>query len=1083
MSDFNYVIVDDKTDERTVDGDAPAGFGYEIQEPSNVEQVDPEGFAVGEGQPNPDWTQRTEARKPSFWDQFVQGLGFSGDETVKEKVDKLVLEDSFVGRAGAILAEKAVGEDSELVQNARISEKYREWQPRIWQQQEKLAAVGDSTTPEYQEEWQKLQDLRRNFRDDLNGEYIPPEVTDDETFDWGQFWDAVSENKGLMTGALARGILADPELLLLPGGWTKTGAQALKIAKAAGMTSKAALTTSKMAGQVTGAATLAAGFGAGGEVIAQIDDDPDADIDFDKVANMALISGGIAAPLPLVGNIVTGTANKVKNVFSNRAVRGIQANANKKYAEAIDEDGVARLNKNAAVEQAVAEANLSPEAEAAFRETVPNVDDFIQEDLARAMLAEQALTQTVAGQIGEGFGNFARGVQDGWNKMTQPLTSRLRNMGLPHIAGKLNRLDMETATELGRKHQVALLLSDQYRRLSPELKTLFKMHANNGTFDTVASQYPDDFRKAFASVRTMLDDELTAAQNAGLDIPGEQNYFPRKFNYEKFAKEMGVKVSKTDEAMAQAINEKWNLAGENKLSAKDVREYPELITKNLNETEQAEAIARLVERGGAPRTAGIPSPSPLRARTVDDIPPEMQAFYDDPIVALNDHINKMTVRIKDREFFGGKMINRQRDIMQGDNPQPNDETMIRGFIDDAINLELADRNITPEMRDELFDILHARFVGAKQKPNVVVSGLRNALYTATLGNPVAAATQLGDVGASAYLNGVDTAMTDLITRSVRGANNLRRGQGKAPFKLEDFGLQSLPDPDTIGATAKILDWSLRLGGFKAMDRLGKEAIMNSTWRKLQSIGRMSDDKAMKLIRERYGQRLGDGELAAILDGIRSGDTTNPHVRLAVFSDLTRVQPVSMSEMPAAYLNNPNMRIFYMLKTFTLKQIDLMRQEVIKNIDDGVRAGSKKQVADGVMNMGKLLFTIGAANMGVDATKRWIQGEDVELGDTIVSNILRNYGLSQYTLNELAKGEPETFAAKVVAPPLGVFTMPFLEGANRLTGGAWGMDTNGRWIDAFPYGRFVRFVGEAIEGPDPRERRRARRERVRRQVER
>ena len=47
-----------------------------------------------------------------------------------------------------------------------------------------------------------------------------------------------------------------------------------------------------------------------------------------------------------------------------------------------------------------------------------------------------------------------------------------------------------------------------------------------------------------------------------------------------------------------------------------------------------------------------------------------------------------------------------------------------------------------------------------------------------------------------------------------------------------------------------------------------------------------------------------------------------NTKLVLFNKLLDFQPVAKSEMPQVYLENPNGRIFYMLKSFTLKQFDI-----------------------------------------------------------------------------------------------------------------------------------------------------------------
>lgn len=997
----------------------------------------------------------------SFFDNFMAGLDFT-DDTFKEGLDRLVLEDSFVGRAGARLAEKVVGEESDLVQDSRNAAKYEEWQPQIWDAQDQRDQILDKRSPEYTAAENNIKDLKLNFAADMRGEYVPVEE-DEPPFDWGEFWGTVKDNKAVMLGALTRGIVADPELLVLPGGWTKTGIQAQRIAAGLNLTSKTAQGTAKIIGRQTGGTGLGAGTAVAFDLIDQEAEDPDAEIDFDRVGDAAFIGGGLGFGLPALGTAVgaplAAGVRKVRDVAGVRAVKSIESAANQKFADHIDAEGVPQLNKRAALDQTVAELNISPEAEAAFRETVPDIEDFINEDVARVMASQAAADAANPGvirQAAQGVKDFAGGIGEGWNNLTQPITSQLRNMGLKGVAGKLNVHDLETGTILGQKEQLRTSFGSAFLRLTPEQQALAKLKMLNSEFDSVRNQFPDEFTTEFDKVREALDLELVAANDVGIDIPGVDDFFPRKFDYVRFAEDQGFELAQTNEAMARAINEKLSLPKDRKLTGKDIDENPNLTTRHLTDAEIGEALGRDVMKGGNLQAGLGGQTSTTKARTVETISPEMLKYYDDPVLGLSDHFNKMTIKIQDRKFFGGKDLDRSRAIIDGESAGPiDDSSMMEGFINDMANARMANKDITPAQRDKMVKLLQARFVGAKQQTNKHIQTARNLMYAMTLGNPIAAATQLGDLGAAAYLNGVDQGVGELVRQVGRGVFK----QGEKAFDLESFGLQTLPDPRQLHWSGDFLDKTLSLGGFRSMDRLGKETIMNSTWSKLKGIGGKPPDEARKALKARYGQRLADEEVEAIYQGILSGDTSNPHVRLAVFSDLTRVQPISMSEMPVAYLNHPNARIAFMLKTFTLKQIDLMRQEVTREITAGIKNKDPKRSANGAWNMVKLVGTIGGANMGVDAMKAWMRGDEVDMsqfGDMITASVLRNYGLSQYTLDEILRGQTGNFVGSVVTPPVSMFTNPILQATHTATGGKWGLDTKGRFIDSVPIvGRPIR----------------------------
>lgn len=88
-------------------------------------------------------------------------------------------------------------------------------------------------------------------------------------------------------------------------------------------------------------------------------------------------------------------------------------------------------------------------------------------------------------------------------------------------------------------------------------------------------------------------------------------------------------------------------------------------------------------------------------------------------------------------------------------------------------------------------------------------------------------------------------------------------------------------------------------------------------------------KGVAKLKEKYGNMF-DEEFDLLISDLKSKQITE-RVKIMSFSDLADFQPIALSEMSPAYLNNPNARILYMLKSFTLKQWDVARREVYQKL--------------------------------------------------------------------------------------------------------------------------------------------------------
>ena len=166
---------------------------------------------------------------------------------------------------------------------------------------------------------------------------------------------------------------------------------------------------------------------------------------------------------------------------------------------------------------------------------------------------------------------------------------------------------------------------------------------------------------------------------------------------------------------------------------------------------------------------------------------------------------------------------------------------------------------------------------------------------------------------------------------------------------------------------------------------------------------------------KYAEAYG-ADLPPILSDPKSGNLT-PAVRGVLFGELSRAQPISKMEMPQMYLENPDVglgflpvdgRSLYQLKSFMLKQADLIRREGYNEI----KAGNGR----GYVNLAKYAVLLGIAGATPEMVKEFLLGKpfDAKWSD-IPMNLLKTFGWSQYAMDK-AKKEPIKAVAGVVIPP-------------------------------------------------------------------
>jgi hypothetical protein len=96
-----------------------------------------------------------------------------------------------------------------------------------------------------------------------------------------------------------------------------------------------------------------------------------------------------------------------------------------------------------------------------------------------------------------------------------------------------------------------------------------------------------------------------------------------------------------------------------------------------------------------------------------------------------------------------------------------------------------------------------------------------------------------------------------------------------------------------------------------------------------------------------------------------------NVKLMLWNELSEVQPISLSEMPAAYLNSPNGRVFFAMKSYMLKQLGLVRKDIV----DQYRKGNKKEA---LVNATRYALIMGTSNATVQEVRNYVKsGFDTE----------------------------------------------------------------------------------------------------------
>jgi hypothetical protein len=222
---------------------------------------------------------------------------------------------------------------------------------------------------------------------------------------------------------------------------------------------------------------------------------------------------------------------------------------------------------------------------------------------------------------------------------------------------------------------------------------------------------------------------------------------------------------------------------------------------------------------------------------------------------------------------------------------------------------------------------------------------------------------------------------------------------------------------------------MKYSGFHAIDMFAKGLGTNAAlirWK-----GKLNTAAGREQFWKEYGSTFGP-ETTRVMQEIR-GRQLSGDVELVAFSELSKMQPISKAEMPEMYLQHPNGRLLYQLKTYMLKQADVVRRDAYQNI----ASGNPKRIMIGAKNLAALGAVYALANVPGDVVKDFISGRDVDPFNVpkMVENVTQTFGFNRYAQARLGQGNVVGTVQDIVTPPVRVFQDTAKSAHSMLGGGS------------------------------------------------
>jgi hypothetical protein len=626
------------------------------------------------------------------------------------------------------------------------------------------------------------------------------------------------------------------------------------------------------------------------------------------------------------------------------------------------------------------------------------------------------------------------------DKSITPVSTRLKNIGLTDLSDKLRKLDFITSMKITKALEDAYpMMKIARKEMTSEDKSAWDWARKNsdlGKITQFAEKY--GFEDSYTKTREALNQIRQDALDVGFDVGFIEDYWPRILKDQEGFLQATQEISKRP-VFTEAIKDKADKLG---ISVNEFNlRYPDV---------RADIISNIIL--GTYR--GIPGPGNIQGRVFEVIPEEYAKFYMDSDSALMQYLYSMTKKIEARRFFGKvperiSRLKQKRSLAQTElikleklsaleNSEPILDDTQQQIADAHIaRMDLLEENIRDydtelekykNQRDytenigayindlmlegklhkkneqAVRDILEARF--HERGTTGIVHAYKNLAYIDVMGNPMAAVTQIGDLAWAMYVGNIFDPRN--LPSNIK--NFTRALFKKSKITKEDLGIermaQEFADFDSL---SNLVSKVFKYTGLEKIDSIGKEVLINNAFDayKHQASTEAGRTELLKRIRPIFGNKSNE----VINDLLANNPSEN--VKMLLYSRLLDFQPVALSEMPEYYLKGGNWRILYMLKTYTLKQFDVFRNEVWRDL----KRGDAKQKLKAVSNMIQLMGLLTLANAGADEIKDFMMGKEVKFSDNVTENFLTMGGANRFVRMQARREGIGTAVSQMILPPV------------------------------------------------------------------
>lgn len=278
------------------------------------------------------------------------------------------------------------------------------------------------------------------------------------------------------------------------------------------------------------------------------------------------------------------------------------------------------------------------------------------------------------------------------------------------------------------------------------------------------------------------------------------------------------------------------------------------------------------------------------------------------------------------------------------------------------------------------ELLFARFNASRVCEPVKM--VRDLTYVGTLNDITNAITQFGDLAFSVYKYGFEDTFKGL----------------KKPFDItmEDLGINDIAhefsDPSII---SKWIKKQFQLIGLNAIDGLGKNTIIQTSLVHAQKKAKANSEEFNAKLKRIFGDNA-ENVKADLAEGKITDD-----VIIFAYHELSDIQPISEDQTAELYQTGGGfMKLFYTLKTYGIKALDVARADITNNIQQGIMNKNKGQVKKGLQNLIRLQMLLWLFGIPVDVLKDLLSNREVNIFETMIDTLILTFIINRFMFKDV-----------------------------------------------------------------------------------